>query len=70
MTCREIGTNLIALLGQDYPDPAVASHAQRCNNCSHKVESWRKILALLDIWKAPPPSSRFLPQLLDRIQNE
>ena len=70
MTCREIRTDLIALLDQVCADSEVASHALRCNVCGRKLDAWRKLLAVLDQWKAPQPSSSFLSRLRNRIRTE
>ena len=70
MICKEIRSDLIELLGQGHANPVLASHAKSCTTCSRKLNSWHKILALLDDWTAPPPSSRFFSRLQNRIKNE
>jgi hypothetical protein len=59
MTCTPVREDLIAGINRGKPPVRVLAHLRRCRACVQKLGAFRRMLALLDEWKAPEPGPFF-----------
>src|SRR5260221_14561776 len=71
MNCKQIDELLPDLAaGMDASTPEVEIHIASCNDCAAHLRDLQKTMALLDEWRAPPPSPDFDTRLPAPLRGE